>query len=81
MVSHFILHESKLLLWFGLTFVLCYLLASAVFTASTILKVSYAPFLLDLNLLKEIDEDDSRAVLRNGTLKISLAKKTVEPWG
>ena len=46
-----------------------------VFTASNILKVSFAPFLLDLNLYKEIDEENSRAVFKNGTLKICLSKK------
>ncbi|KAL7544394.1 hypothetical protein ACHAWF_007776 [Thalassiosira exigua] len=52
-----------------------------VFTASTILKVSYAPFLLDLNLLGEIDEDRSRAVLKNGTLRICLFKRDIRSWG
>ncbi|KAL7543692.1 hypothetical protein ACHAXR_013000 [Thalassiosira sp. AJA248-18] len=52
-----------------------------VFTASSILKVSYAPFLLDLNLYGEIDEESSRAVLKNGTLKICLVKKINKPWG
>ena len=51
------------------------------FTASSILKVSYAPFLLDLNLYGEIDEESSRTVLKDGTLKICLAKKSVQPWG
>lgn len=51
-----------------------------VFTASTILKVSYSPFLLDLNLHGEIDEDSSRAVLKNGTLTVSLTKKSSQPW-
>ena len=46
-----------------------------VFTASNILKVSFAPFMLDLNLYKEIDEENSRAVFKNGTLKICLSKK------
>ncbi|KAL3779233.1 hypothetical protein ACHAW5_010371 [Stephanodiscus triporus] len=52
-----------------------------VFTASTILKVSYPPFLLDLNLHDEIDEECSRAVLENGTLKICLSKREVKRWG
>ena len=51
-----------------------------VFTASTILKVSYAPYLIDLNLYQEINEDDSKAVLKNGTLTIRLAKKIHQPW-
>ena len=51
-----------------------------VFTTSNQLKVSYSPFLLDVNLFNDIDEDRSRAVLKNGTLKISLPKKEVELW-
>ena len=51
-----------------------------VFTASTILKVSYAPYQIDLNLHQEINEDDSKAVLKNGTLTIRLAKKIRQPW-
>ncbi|KAL3823286.1 hypothetical protein ACHAXA_003434 [Cyclostephanos tholiformis] len=52
-----------------------------VFVASTILKVSFPPFLLDLDLHDEIDEDSSRAVHENGALKISLSKRTVGRWG
>ncbi|KAL9187265.1 hypothetical protein ACHAXT_001368 [Thalassiosira profunda] len=52
-----------------------------VFTASTIVKVSFAPFLLDLNLHGEIDEERSRAVLKNGTLRIRLAKRQAGLWG
>ena len=51
-----------------------------VFTTSKQVKISYTPFLLDLNLYKQIDEDRSRAVLKNGTLKISLPKKEVQLW-
>ena len=52
-----------------------------VFTASRILKVSYPPFLLDLDLYDEIDEGSSRAVLENGTLKIRLSKRKIGRWG
>jgi len=51
-----------------------------VFTTSKQVKVSYSPFLLDLTLYNDIDEDRSRAVLKNGTLKISLPKKDAEHW-
>ena len=51
-----------------------------VFTTSKQLKVSYSPFLLDVNLFNDIDEDRSRAVLKNGTLKISLPKKEGGHW-
>ena len=52
-----------------------------VFTASNILKVSYPPFLVDLNLHNEIKEDTSRAIFENGTLKIRLSKKVNGLWG
>jgi dyslexia susceptibility 1 candidate gene 1 protein len=54
-----------------------------VFTASTILKVSFPPFLVDLNLFHPIDVDKSKAILKEGTLKILLAKKDGqrEFWG
>ena len=52
-----------------------------VFTGPTILKVSYSPFLLDLDLYEEIDDEKSRAVLKDGTLKIRLAKKEPQLWG
>ena len=51
-----------------------------VFTTSKQIKISYSPFLLDLDLFKDIDEDRSRAVLKNGTLRISLPKKEAELW-
>jgi len=51
-----------------------------VFTTSKQLKISYSPFLLDVNLFNDIDEDRSRAVLKNGMLKISLPKKEIELW-
>jgi dyslexia susceptibility 1 candidate gene 1 protein len=52
-----------------------------VFTASTILKVSFSPFLVDLDLHSEIAADKSKAVLKDGTLKILLAKKDAQLWG
>ncbi len=52
-----------------------------VFTAPSLLKVSYRPFLLDLTLLDEIDEDGSRAVLMNGELSICLKKRETRVWG
>jgi HSP20 family molecular chaperone IbpA len=52
-----------------------------VFTASNILKVSYPPFLVDLNLHNEINEDTSRAIFESGTLKIRLSKKVNGLWG
>ena len=50
-------------------------------TTSNILKVSYKPFLLDLNLFQEIVEDKSKAVFKDGVLHISLAKKESKLWG
>ncbi|EJK68431.1 hypothetical protein THAOC_10385 [Thalassiosira oceanica] len=45
-----------------------------VFTAPTILKVSFAQYLLDINLRGRIEEERSRARSKNGTLTIRLAK-------
>lgn len=39
------------------------------------LKVSYRPFLLEIDLLKAVDTNKSRAVLENGNLIICLKKK------
>ena len=52
-----------------------------VFTGSNILKVSYPPFLVYLNLHNEIKEDTSRAIFENGTLKMRLSKKVNGLWG
>lgn len=52
-----------------------------VFSASNILKVAFPPFLIDLNLFAEIEVDQCRAVLKDGTLKILLAKKAGGVWG
>ncbi|KAL7470254.1 hypothetical protein ACHAXS_010492 [Conticribra weissflogii] len=52
-----------------------------VFTAPLILKISYPPFLVDINLYAEIDEEKSKAVLEDGTLKVKLAKETPCLWG
>lgn len=52
-----------------------------IFTASNILRVSYPPFLLDLNLHGEINDDTSRAIFENGMLRIRLSKRIHEFWG
>lgn len=52
-----------------------------VFTASTILKVSYSPFLIDLDLFDEIELDKCKAIFKDGVLKILLVKKIQELWG
>lgn len=52
-----------------------------VFTAPSILKVSYPPFLVDINLYAEINEEKSKAVLKDGTLKVKLAKEKPNLWG
>ncbi|KAL3796275.1 hypothetical protein HJC23_008595 [Cyclotella cryptica] len=46
-----------------------------VFTASTILKVAYSPFLVNLDLYGEIEYEKCKAILKEGTLKVLLAKK------
>lgn len=54
-----------------------------VFTASTILKVAYSPFLIDLDLYNELELEKCRAILKDGTLIVHLAKKDGqhELWG
>jgi hypothetical protein len=54
-----------------------------VFTASTILKVAYSPFLIDLDLRSELELEKCRAILKDGTLIVHLAKKDGqhELWG
>ena len=47
----------------------------------TYIKVSYRPFLLEIDLFKAVDEVSSRAVLKSGTLIIHLRKKDDESGG
>ncbi len=46
-----------------------------VFLAETIVKVSYPPFLLDLNLVKSIACNHGSAYRKDGTLYLELIKK------
>jgi hypothetical protein len=46
-----------------------------VFLAETIVKVSYPPFLLDLNLLKSIEYNQGCANRKDGILYLELIKK------
>ncbi len=52
-----------------------------VFVTSTFLKVNYKPYLIDINLFDEIDEDTSNAIFKDGELHICLAKKVQQLWG
>ena len=52
-----------------------------VFVTSTFLKVNYTPYLIDINLFDEIDEDTSNAIFKDGELHICLAKKVHQLWG
>ncbi|KAL7476093.1 hypothetical protein ACHAW6_001974 [Cyclotella cf. meneghiniana] len=54
-----------------------------VFTAPTILKVAYSPYLVNLDLYAEIECEKCKAILKDGTLKILLAKKDDQHtlWG
>lgn len=46
------------------------------------IKVSYKPFLIDLNLCHEIIKGKGQAVAKKGTLKICLFKKNAgQLWG
>lgn len=46
-----------------------------VFVAETVLKISYLPYLIDLDLKGSVDDKKSRAVFEKGVLKILLVKK------
>jgi hypothetical protein len=46
-----------------------------VFLAETIVKVSYPPFLIDVNLLKSIEYNEGSAIRKDGTLYLQLMKK------
>ena len=52
-----------------------------VFVAETIVKVSYSPYLLDLNLAGNISDAESKAVFENGVLAVRLKKKAPGIWG
>lgn len=45
------------------------------------LKVNFAPYLLDIVLVKEIDPVKHKATVKNGVLQITLYKKESEIWG
>lgn len=50
------------------------------FVADTLLKVSHPPFLLDLNLNKEIQTTSCKALLKDDTLVINLKKISQGLW-
>lgn len=52
-----------------------------IFLASTILKINYQPFLIDLNLFQEIISSTSKAVCKDGVLHICLTKTEPQLWG
>ena len=52
-----------------------------IFIAETILKVSFPPFLVDLNLANTVDDEKSKAILKNCSLYINLVKKSDGLWG
>jgi len=45
------------------------------------LKVNYAPYLIDIVLLKEVNELRHKAVVKEGVLHVTLFKKVEEIWG
>eukprot|EP00986_Skeletonema_menzelii_P009083 scaffold4054_cov142-Skeletonema_menzelii.AAC.6 len=50
-------------------------------TTSSIIKINFKPYLLDLNLYQNIIEDKSKAVFKDGVLNISLVKEECKLWG
>lgn len=48
--------------------------------ARTVLKVSFVPYLIDLDLAGYIDDDKSRAVFKDGVLHIHLIKELQIYW-
>ena len=52
-----------------------------VLLTETFVKVTYPPFLLDLNLLKSVEESRSKAIRKDGVLYIELVKKEKGIWG
>ena len=52
-----------------------------IFCTENILKVNYAPFLIDILLYAPIDPNQHRAKVKDGVLEIKLFKQTRGTWG
>jgi dyslexia susceptibility 1 candidate gene 1 protein len=52
-----------------------------ILVSSATLKVNFAPFILDIVLLKEIDSVKHKASVKDGVLHITLCKKESGLWG
>lgn len=52
-----------------------------VYAANLILKISFAPYLIDLDLTAEINYTKMKAVSKDGTLTIKVPKLVKAKWG
>lgn len=52
-----------------------------VYAADVYVKISYPPRLIELDLVREVDEDGCKAKIKDGTLTLTLPKKACETWG
>ena len=52
-----------------------------VYLARTHVKISYLPYLIELDLLAEVDEAESSGQVKDATLTIRLAKEEAKLWG
>ena len=52
-----------------------------VYASDTYVKISYAPRLIELDLVQEIDDDGVKARVKDNALTLTLPKKTTGLWG
>ena len=52
-----------------------------VYASDTYVKISYAPRLIELDLIQEIDDDGVKARVKDNALTLTLPKKTTGLWG
>jgi dyslexia susceptibility 1 candidate gene 1 protein len=52
-----------------------------IFVTSSILKVNYAPYLIDILLHDTIEPNRHKAIVKDGVLKLTLFKKEARLWG
>lgn len=48
---------------------------------SVLLRINFSPYLIEIDLKNEINEDDSKAIFKDGKLFITLKKIENELWG
>lgn len=52
-----------------------------IFVSTSVLKINYSPYLVEIFLLKEVDAVKHKATVKDGVLTITLMKKIPEHWG